>query len=41
MSQLWPKRERVIANVIGVTPEDIWPGRYLKKVRKERESSKK
>ena len=24
----WPKGERIIANVIGVAPEDIWPSRY-------------
>jgi len=24
----WPKGERIIANAIGIAPEDIWPSRY-------------
>ncbi|EAB4091036.1 helix-turn-helix domain-containing protein [Salmonella enterica] len=24
----WPKGERIIADVIGSTPEKIWPSRY-------------
>ena len=24
----WPKGERLIAEAIGLTPEDIWPSRY-------------
>ncbi len=24
----WPKGERIIANAIGMKPEDIWPSRY-------------
>ena len=27
----WPKAEKLIADVIGTTPEQIWPSRYLKK----------
>lgn len=27
----WPKAERLIAEAIGMTPEQIWPSRYLKK----------
>ncbi|WED29200.1 helix-turn-helix domain-containing protein [Vibrio sp. DW001] len=28
----YPKAERIIAKKIGVTPEEIWPSRYLKKI---------
>ena len=24
----WPKAETLVANVIGVTPQEIWPSRY-------------
>ncbi|MCW4628248.1 MULTISPECIES: helix-turn-helix domain-containing protein [Marinomonas] len=24
----WPKGEKIIADAIGVTPQDIWPSRY-------------
>ncbi|MGS4746460.1 helix-turn-helix domain-containing protein [Citrobacter farmeri] len=24
----YPKAEKIIAEAIGMTPEDIWPGRY-------------
>lgn len=27
----WPKAERIIAAAIGVTPETIWPERYVKR----------
>lgn len=27
----WPKAEKIIAEVIGVPPCDIWPSRYNKK----------
>ncbi|WP_082161037.1 helix-turn-helix domain-containing protein [Candidatus Competibacter denitrificans] len=27
----WPKGERLIADAIGVPPEEIWPGRYQDK----------
>lgn len=26
----WPKGERLIADALGVTPEQIWPSRYLR-----------
>lgn len=26
----WPKGELIIANAIGVSPEEIWPSRYYK-----------
>lgn len=26
----WPKGEQIIANAIGVPPEEIWPSRYPK-----------
>ncbi|EDT6764409.1 helix-turn-helix domain-containing protein [Salmonella enterica] len=26
----WPKGERLIAEALGVTPEQIWPSRYRK-----------
>ena len=25
----WPNGERIIADAIGVAPEDIWPSRYI------------
>ena len=28
----YPKGERIIANALGIKPEEIWPSRYLKKV---------
>ena len=28
----WPKGEQLIANAIGVQPEDIWPSRYFSKL---------
>ena len=27
----WPKAERIVAEVLGVTPESIWPSRYQEK----------
>ncbi|HIH3209323.1 TPA: helix-turn-helix domain-containing protein [Escherichia coli] len=27
-----PKYERIIADAIGVAPEEIWPSRYVRKV---------
>lgn len=27
----YPKGERIIANALGIKPEEIWPSRYLKK----------
>ncbi|EEQ7975769.1 helix-turn-helix domain-containing protein [Escherichia coli] len=24
----WPKGERIIADALGMSPEDIWPSRY-------------
>ncbi|MCZ0221816.1 helix-turn-helix domain-containing protein, partial [Escherichia coli] len=26
----WPKGERLIADALGITPEQIWPSRYLR-----------
>jgi len=28
ISSKWPKGERLVAEAIGVAPEDIWPSRY-------------
>ncbi len=28
LSRPWPKGERVIANALGMKPEEIWPSRY-------------
>lgn len=28
LSKKWPKVERIIANVIGIPPQKIWPPRY-------------
>lgn len=30
LTRRWPKGERLIAQAINVSPEDIWPSRYLK-----------
>lgn len=30
----WPKGERIIANVLGLDPKDVWPSRYRGKNRK-------
>ncbi|NMP25562.1 transcriptional regulator [Rahnella sp. SAP-1] len=27
----WPKGEAIIANVLGVEPEEVWPSRYSHK----------
>lgn len=28
LARRWPKGERIIAQALGVTPEEIWPSRY-------------
>lgn len=28
LSRPWPKGEKIIADALGMTPEDIWPSRY-------------
>ncbi|EQB7360292.1 helix-turn-helix domain-containing protein [Escherichia albertii] len=30
LTRRWPKGERLIAEALGVTPEQIWPSRYLR-----------
>ncbi|MGX9458561.1 helix-turn-helix domain-containing protein [Photobacterium damselae subsp. damselae] len=30
LERAWPKGERIIANAINRTPEEIWPSRYNK-----------
>ncbi|EIO7467847.1 helix-turn-helix domain-containing protein [Salmonella enterica subsp. enterica] len=30
LNRRWPKGERLIAEALGVTPEQIWPSRYRK-----------
>lgn len=30
----WPKAERLIAEAIGIPPEEIWPSRYFKRSQK-------
>lgn len=30
LTRRWPKGERLIAEALGVTPEQIWPSRYHK-----------
>lgn len=30
LARRYPKAERIIANAIGVTPQEIWPTRYHK-----------
>jgi len=30
----WPKGERLVAEAIGIKPEDIWPSRYQKKFKR-------
>ncbi|MBG6248579.1 MULTISPECIES: helix-turn-helix domain-containing protein [Symbiopectobacterium] len=30
LTRRWPKGERLIAQAINVSPEEIWPSRYLK-----------
>lgn len=32
----YPRMERIIANVLGLKPEDIWPERYSEKHRSRR-----
>lgn len=31
----WPKGQSMIAEAIGVSPEQIWPSRYLNKCKRE------
>lgn len=31
LARHWPKGERIIADAIGVAPEEIWPSRYADK----------
>ncbi|MBE8578682.1 helix-turn-helix domain-containing protein [Vibrio sp. OPT18] len=28
MSRPWPKGEKIVADALGVNPEEIWPSRY-------------
>ncbi len=35
LTRRWPKGERLIANVLGKQPEEIWPSRYLGRKRKQ------
>ena len=28
LSRPWPRAEKIIADLIGVAPQDIWPSRY-------------
>lgn len=37
LARPWTKGEIIIANVLGVGPECIWPSRYLNKARKMRD----
>ncbi|WP_417642666.1 helix-turn-helix domain-containing protein [Enterobacter kobei] len=30
LTRRWPKGERLIAEALGITPEQIWPSRYRK-----------
>ncbi|WP_312073376.1 helix-turn-helix transcriptional regulator [Atlantibacter sp.] len=30
LTRHWPKGERLIAEALGVAPEQIWPSRYLR-----------
>ncbi len=32
----WPKGQRLIADAIGVPPEEIWPSRYRKSSRQQK-----
>lgn len=34
--RLWTKGERIIAEVLDIPPEQIWPSRYLNKIRRIR-----
>ncbi|MTC58511.1 transcriptional regulator [Providencia rustigianii] len=29
LSRRWPKGERIIADFLEITPEEIWPSRYI------------
>ena len=37
----WPKGEKLIAEAIGVSPEEIWPSRYSKKIKSAKKSAAK
>jgi Ner family transcriptional regulator len=39
-SQHYPKAERLIAEVLGMTPEQLWPSRYLNKTPSFRTNNK-
>ncbi|EBH8751816.1 helix-turn-helix domain-containing protein [Salmonella enterica subsp. enterica serovar Kua] len=30
LNRRWPKGERLIAEALGIAPEQIWPSRYLR-----------
>lgn len=30
LNRRWPKGERLIADALGIAPEQIWPSRYLR-----------
>ncbi|WP_419144767.1 helix-turn-helix domain-containing protein [Klebsiella pneumoniae] len=31
LNKEWPRGELIIANAIGVSPQEIWPSRYFEK----------
>ncbi|RKS87762.1 Nlp family transcriptional regulator [Orbus hercynius] len=33
LDRKWPKGERIIADAIGLNPEEIWPSRYENKIK--------
>lgn len=39
LTRRWPKGERLIANVLGKKPEEIWPSRYLGGTHKQAEQA--
>lgn len=39
LSRRWPKGERIIAEFLEMTPDEIWPSRYLQHQPKRREAS--
>ncbi|CAG9429649.1 helix-turn-helix domain-containing protein [Providencia alcalifaciens] len=39
LSRRWPKGERIIAEFLEMSPEEIWPSRYLHHQPKKREVS--
>ncbi|MGH8426375.1 MAG: helix-turn-helix domain-containing protein [Gammaproteobacteria bacterium] len=36
----WPKGERLIAEAIGVKPQDIWPSRFAERARRKAEAQR-